>query len=143
MYWSSPRSQAAYTTDLGACSSVAISATVKRRSSGMLPTSVPGTKVSVSPASVESVHFAASACTTAVLAGAASVSDSNDLTPVASRCTSSSAPCQGEGRRFEPGVPLHMAPESLRISGPSSLFDGGDAPVGPNLLTQHGTAAVS
>src|SRR5438128_806895 len=99
----------------------------------------PGTAAEsgVSPASVAPLIPSASACTTAVLAGDASVSDSNDLTPVASRCTSSSAPCQGEGRRFEPGVPLHMAPESLRIAGPSSLFGEGYAHAGLNLSNLH------
>src|SRR5258708_435790 len=72
---------------------------VNRRSSWIAPTTEPGTapEGGVSPASVEPLIPAASVCTTAVLAGPASLSDSNGLTPVASPCISSSAPCQGEG----------------------------------------------
>src|SRR5882724_6818711 len=59
------------------------------------------------------LHFGASADKTGELGGCETGSDSNGLTPVASPYTPSSGPCQGEGRRFEPGVPLQFA----RISG--------------------------
>ncbi len=58
------------------------------------------------------------------------------------RCDRARVHCQGEGRRFEPGVPLHMAPESLRISGPSSFFGEGDAHAARKLLTRHGNPAA-
>src|SRR3989475_10925283 len=135
----SPWSQAPYTTDLRICSSAQTSATVSRRSSGIAAIEGGSERSErVSPASVNGLHSAASADTTASPVGQVGARDSAGLTRVASPCTSSSGPCQGEGRRFEPGVPLHMAPESLMISGPSCLFGEGDAHAGPNLLTRRG-----
>src|SRR2546426_6406614 len=63
----------------------------------------------VSPASVNGLHPAASADTTASPEGQGGARSFRRLTRAASRCTSSSGPCQGEGRRFEPGVPLQIA----------------------------------
>ena len=74
-------------------------------------TGVSRTKVSVSLASVNGVHSAASANKTGSRAVGKTGSDSACLTSFASPCTSSSGPCQGEGRRFEPGVPLQIIPD--------------------------------
>ena len=110
----SPWSQAPYTTDLRTCSSAQTSATVSRRSSGIAAIEGGSERSErVSPASVNGLHSAASADTTASPEGQGGARDSAGLTRVASPCTSSSGPCQGEGRRFEPGVPLQFA----RISG--------------------------
>src|SRR6266436_9513625 len=142
-YPRSPRSHARYTTDFRICSSAQMSAIVSRRSSAIAAIDGGGERSErVSPASVNGLHSVASAGTTGSREGQGGARDSAGLTRVASPCTSSSAPCQGEGRRFEPGVPLHMAPESLRISGPSSLYSEGDGHAGPKPWTRNGDSTV-
>src|SRR5712664_4477137 len=119
-YSRSPWSQAPYTTDLRICSSAQTSATVSRRSSGIAAIEGGSERSErVSPASVNGLHSAASADTTASSEGQGGARDSAGLPRVATPCTSSSGPCQGEGRRFEPGVPLQSkAPVSETFSEP-------------------------
>jgi hypothetical protein len=80
-----------------------MSPTVSRRSSAIAAIDG-GSEHSewVSPASVNGVHLAASADTSGASEGKGGARDSAGLTRVASSCTSSGAPCQGEGRRFDP-----------------------------------------
>src|SRR5207248_8454505 len=105
------------------CSSSQMSRTVSKRSS-VIAAIDGGTERSerVSPASVNGLHPAASADTTASPEGQGGARDSAGLTRAASPCTSSSAPCQGEGRRFEPGVPLQIGPDSEKLWVPGFLL---------------------
>jgi len=111
-YPRSPRSHARYTTDFRICSSAQMSAIVSRRSSAITAIDGRGERSErVSPASVNGVHSVASAGKIASREGRGDARDSVGLTRVASTCRSSSGPCQGEGRRFEPGVPLQIIPD--------------------------------
>jgi hypothetical protein len=72
---------------------------------------------------VRLVHFVASTDTTGSALGSGSAQDSARLTRVASPCTSAEGPCQGEGRRFKPGVPLQEKLGFLRLrEGRISIF---------------------
>jgi hypothetical protein len=106
-YSSSPRSQASYTIDFFTCSSAQISATVSRRSSAIAAmVGGSGRSERVSPGSVDRLHSGASADKSGGVEGQGGARDSAGLPPFASACRSSERSCQGEGRRFEPGVPL-------------------------------------